>query len=243
MARATSEGPGRTLSERLAEALRERMTAGEWAAGEKLPGEHELAREYGVSRATVRTGLQDLSSRGLVMSQRGRGTFVTAGSHGLRLDLRRLESMSETIAHHGRSPGVHYRNIALRRPDAEERGRLRLSEDAEVLATKRSLTADDDVVAFSHDAIPVALLGPRFSATEVGGSLFALLERHGHRAVSAATELHAVHGPDIGWGPRPVDAAYLLLEQVHYDPWGAPVLYARTYFMEGRFTFGLVRHR
>lgn len=243
MADTSLEGSGNTLSERFAEQLRQRLTAGEWLAGDKLPGEHQLAKEYGVSRATVRTGLQDLSSRGLVMPRRGRGTFVTAGSHGLQLDLRRLESISETIAQHGQSPGVHYRNIALRTADAAEQKRLHLTAGAEVLATQRSVTANTDVVAFSYDAIPGGLLGHDFSATEVGGSLFALLERHGRRAVSAVTELHATHGSHIGWGPRPADAAYLLLQQVHYDDLGQALLYAKTYFMEGRFTYGLVRHR
>lgn len=239
----TDDTAGATLSERVSEDLRDRLRKGEWKAGDALPGELHLAKEYAVSRATVRTALQDLESRGLTRSQRGRGTFVTAGSTDLHADLRRLESMSETIARHGKRPGMHYREMALRPANEDERQHLRLPAGSEVLATQRALSADDVVVAFSYDAIPAAILGADFSAAEVGGSLFALLERKGVEAVSAVTELHAAHGDHIGWGDRPADASYLHLLQVHFDEAGRPIAYANTFFVEGRFQFALVRHR
>ncbi|HET8878057.1 MAG TPA: GntR family transcriptional regulator, partial [Arthrobacter sp.] len=44
--------------------------------GDKLPTERELAEQLAVSRATVRTALQDLESKHLVERTRGRGTLV-----------------------------------------------------------------------------------------------------------------------------------------------------------------------
>lgn len=47
-----------------------------------LPGEHELASRFGVSRATVRRALASLESDGLVVRRHGVGTFpVPARSH------------------------------------------------------------------------------------------------------------------------------------------------------------------
>jgi len=232
-----------TLSARVAADLRMRVAAGEWAAGERIPGEHDLARHYRVSRATVRTALQDLESRGLTLTHHGSGTVVTAHSSTDRADLRRLESMTETIARQGRVPGMQYRAISVRAATEEESIRLALEPGEEVLAVERALTADNEVVAFSHDAIPTAVLGDDFDPSDVSGSLFAMLERHGVRAVVAITELHAVHGDGIGWGERPADATYLLLVQLHSDSRGRPIDLSRTYFIEGRFPFGLVRHR
>ena len=40
--------------------------------------DYALAKEYGISRHTVREALRDLRVEGLVHSQRGRGTFVAA---------------------------------------------------------------------------------------------------------------------------------------------------------------------
>lgn len=53
-----------------------RIVGGEFASGEKLPSERELAEEYGVSRPVIREGLSGLVERGLVDIQAGRGTFV-----------------------------------------------------------------------------------------------------------------------------------------------------------------------
>jgi GntR family transcriptional regulator len=241
----TIESPGTTptLSARVAADLRLRIESGEWSPGEKMPGEHDLCAFYQVSRATVRTALQDLESRGLTVTRHGLGTLVTAHSGSRQADLRRLESMTDTIARQGRSPGMVYRSIALRAATDDEISKLALPPGDEVLATERSLTADGETVAFSYDVIPRAVFPPEFDPSEVSGSLFALLERHGVRAVVAITEIHAAHGEHIGWGDRPADASYLLLDQVHSDSRGVPVALASTYFIEGRFPFGLVRHR
>jgi GntR family transcriptional repressor for pyruvate dehydrogenase complex len=58
--------------ERLATAIQERK----FAAGERLPGEHELVEQLKVSRPVLREALARLQSMGLIDIQRGRGTFV-----------------------------------------------------------------------------------------------------------------------------------------------------------------------
>lgn len=234
---------GETLSDSIAADLRRRIDEGEWVNGDRLPSETALAEHYSVSRATIRTALQDLESRGLMITRRGLGSFVTGQTSGVRADLRHLESISATIAAHGRRPAVVYRSIGLRTPDDRERESLQLGATDEVLATERALTADEEIVAYSYDVIPARLLGPDLSPTEVEGSLFALMESKGVRAVSAVTDIRAVHDPTLGWGKRPPDPTYLLLSQIHYDQSGTPVALADTYFVEGRFQWGLVRHR
>jgi GntR family transcriptional regulator len=232
-----------TLSETVAADLRRRITQGEWSNGDRLPGEHALANEYHVSRATIRTALQDLESRGLTVTRRGAGSFVVGQRDGVQADLRHLDSLSATIEAHGRKPGVVYRSIAVREPESREATMLQLEDGEEVLATDRALTADGETVAYSRDTIPRRLLGADFTPTEVEGSLFALLESKGVRAVSAITDVHAVHDPSVGWGKRDHEPTYLLLSQLHFDREGTPVAMADTYFIEGRFHWGLVRHR
>jgi GntR family transcriptional regulator len=56
--------------------LRERLSGGEFRGDAALPGEVELAREYHVSRVTMRAALNLLVQDKLILRQRGRGTFV-----------------------------------------------------------------------------------------------------------------------------------------------------------------------
>src|SRR6188474_3194862 len=50
---------------------------GEDAMGKLLPSETDCARHFGVNRLTVRQAMSLLSSKGLIVRHRGRGTFVS----------------------------------------------------------------------------------------------------------------------------------------------------------------------
>jgi GntR family transcriptional repressor for pyruvate dehydrogenase complex len=83
-----------TLAEQVAGSIKEAILAGEWAPGEALPTEPELAEAFGVSRAVVRDATRMLVAQGLVEAQHGRGVFVTesqveAFGDALLLALRR----------------------------------------------------------------------------------------------------------------------------------------------------------
>jgi GntR family transcriptional regulator len=60
----------------VAEDLRRRIAKGEWGIGARITPEVELAREYGVSRVTVRQALAELTKDDLVEARRGSGTYV-----------------------------------------------------------------------------------------------------------------------------------------------------------------------
>ena len=57
--------------------LRRSIVSGNLKEGERLPPVTALAAEKGVTAATIRRALQDLSDEGLISSHVGRGTFVT----------------------------------------------------------------------------------------------------------------------------------------------------------------------
>lgn len=231
------------LGDQIAERLSQRLRHGEWKPGDRLPTEQQLGHEYGVSRATIRSALQRLDTVGLTVTKHGLGTFATVDSQEIRADLRRLDSLSATVRSYGLEPGMSYRTKVIRAALPHEAEKLDLEVRADVLATERALTASGAVVAFSYDAIDRSLLPGAFEPSEVEGSLFEVLEHHGHRVTTAVADVHAASGREIGWGRRPKAAAYLLLSQVHHTAASRPVMYSRTYFIEGRFTFSLIRTR
>ncbi len=64
----------------VANALVEQIRSGRYRPGDLLPSEPELTRQFGVSRHTVRAALRSLYEKGLVLSQRGRGTVVQSAA-------------------------------------------------------------------------------------------------------------------------------------------------------------------
>jgi GntR family transcriptional regulator len=234
---------GEKLSAAVAESLRQRLEAGEWGPRERLPSEHELGATYGVSRATVRTALHALDSRGLTVTVHGVGTFATPATRIVSADLHRLESISQTIVRMGREPGSTFRSIAIRPATAREAATLGLKPNDPVVFTQREITADGELVAYSHDALPRDVLAVDFDVRTVTGSLFALLERHGVEVRSSLTEIHASRGAEIGWGDHDDETLFVLLEQAHFDARSRGVAFSRTWFIEGRFQFSLARVR
>ncbi len=80
---ALSEADPLPLYAQLAQRLRHRVGQGEWREGDRLPSHDELAAEYSVARVTVRQAINLLEIDGVLISRRGRGTFVAAKT-GLR---------------------------------------------------------------------------------------------------------------------------------------------------------------
>jgi DNA-binding GntR family transcriptional regulator len=54
-----------------------RIEAGDLQPGARLPGERDLAVEYGMALMTARRAIRDLRERGLVRTLPSKGTFVT----------------------------------------------------------------------------------------------------------------------------------------------------------------------
>ncbi|WP_102158073.1 FadR/GntR family transcriptional regulator [Zhihengliuella halotolerans] len=60
--------------------LRDAVASGRWKVGERIPPEHELVTEFGVSRGTLREAVKALAHTGVLEVLRGDGTYVRATS-------------------------------------------------------------------------------------------------------------------------------------------------------------------
>src|SRR5262252_316595 len=118
---ARAPAAGVTLWRRIADDLERAIAAGEFTAGEKLPGETEIAARFAVNRHTVRRAMAELSTRGLVRAARGSGTFVEGGR--LAYPIRQRTRFSEIVGSAGREPGgalIAYRLEAADRDIARD---------------------------------------------------------------------------------------------------------------------------
>ena len=66
------------LAEQAADLLLERVRAGEWPLGSKLPGENTLGPQLGVGRSTVREAIRRLAGQGVLATRQGAGVFVAS---------------------------------------------------------------------------------------------------------------------------------------------------------------------
>ena len=93
---------GVALWRQVADGIERGIAEGRFAAGERLPGETEIAETYRVNRHTVRRALAALAERGLVRAERGSGTYVEAPR--LAYPLRSRTRFSEIVGAGGREP-------------------------------------------------------------------------------------------------------------------------------------------
>src|SRR5947209_3718058 len=95
-------GSGVALWRQVADGIERDIAEGRFAAGERLPGETDIADTYRVNRHTVRRALAALAERRLVRAERGSGTYVEAPR--LAYPLRSRTRFSEIVGAGGQEP-------------------------------------------------------------------------------------------------------------------------------------------
>lgn len=63
--------------QRIKKHVLDRIRAGDWSTGDRIPSEHEFKDQFGVSRMTVHRALRELVDEGYVSRVVGAGTYVT----------------------------------------------------------------------------------------------------------------------------------------------------------------------
>ena len=86
------------LYEEVANQIQNRIRAEIWRAGDRIPAEADLAKEFDVSRSTVREAIRSLQLAGILHSRAGSGTFV-AESAPMILLTRELAAMMSDPDH------------------------------------------------------------------------------------------------------------------------------------------------
>ncbi len=166
----------RTITDQIAEQLRQLINSGEYKAGDRIPSERELASRLGVGRPAVREALRELKAQGLLVVGRGaQGTnvanlpspsFTTPLAPLLGAGAERIAELMEIRS----AVEIEAAGLAARRATIEDLHRLSI-----LAAGPSKLLSSDDDVAF-HAAIAQATHNPLFE--RVIGEPVALLHDH-----------------------------------------------------------------
>ncbi len=231
------------LPRQIASAIRSRIINGHWESGDQIPPEDELARQFGVSRATIREAVALLTVQGYLIKRRGIGTFV-AQAQAISGGLESLISITQWIEQHGYKPGTSYVKMSSRPPSSQEADLLSFWHLESVAEIHRVRTANGVPVLYCIDVLP-ASLAPE-TAESLDESLFQYLERQwGQVVIFARTAIEvALATPAMAHHLQiDPDTPLLRLGQAHFNQQSRPILWSRDHFVTDRFHFDVLRHR
>ena len=125
MARPNGFAAAVPLYYQLAGILREHIVSGKYHAGDRLPTEEALSRDYDVSRITIRQALGDLEKEGFIKREAGRGTFVS--DRPIFSNTFRLEGSLGDLISMGLTTTVKVLTLATIKASASEADFLRVN--------------------------------------------------------------------------------------------------------------------
>lgn len=226
----------------LARQLRASILQGRYADGGRLPTEAELAREYDISRQTVRRAFHDLVAEGMVQRIPGRGTFAAARDGQY---LRQFGSVEDLM---GLSLDTQLEVIRpLRRQvDVTAAGRLRLPSDVVHHMVFRRFHEDepfcvtdvylDPAIGARLESLPeVARTGAVSEITVIG-----LIDTRTRNPISEAEQsITAVAAPDtvaghLGCAPG---APLLRVDRLYLTTANSPVELAISHFLPEQYSY------
>lgn len=217
--------------QQIAEELRGRVLAGEFAAGRMLPSESELSGEFSASRVTVRRALEVLRDEGLVDARQGFGWFVAGDP--LRQPLGRLATIEEQMAESG---VVSERRILEFAFERAPKFVTRVLNTPQVLRVKRLNMADGEPFAIVTVWCP-ADLGQHLSRRDVEQSPFYELLDIPLQGATQTIAADAATDDDAKLLQVPVGSPVLRCERVTSDATGRAVLLSRHVFPGHRTEF------
>jgi GntR family transcriptional regulator len=210
--------------------------------GERLPTEPLLARQLGVSRATLREAMRSFESQGIIRRKQGIGTFVNGHPQVLDAGLEQLDSIETLADRINLEVSLGVCTIRERPADDVEAEALGLPAGAPVVLVSRAIRTADRPIAYLVDILPGGLLQID-ELKDFKGSVLDILLKRGDVLSHSRTEIHTVAATSEIARPMEIQRGDSLLLFVAYlfDQSGRVIDYSHSYFLPGYFSFHINR--
>ncbi|MBT2489107.1 GntR family transcriptional regulator [Streptomyces sp. ISL-96] len=228
--------PRETPYLQVADALRARIKAGEWAIGEKLPSRARFAEEYGVGQSVAQRAMERLIIEGLLEGRAGSGTYVRRPRERLRMvrsrhrERRGGSPFRADMKEHGRAGTWESRSVARTPAPDHIAERLAIEPGDLCVVTNYEFLADGLPVQLSESWEPMAI---------TDGTPIVLPEMGPHAGAGVVERMRSI-GVEIDTAveiPRPARASQeqanllgisvgdlvMQIERTYYDTDGRPV--------------------
>ena len=233
----------KSIVEQVNEILRERIHDATYQPGARLPSESVLAKEFGVSRATVRTVLAKLSVEGLILRRQGDGTYVNARIQEVNTHLGGLWDFSRLIETSGFAASIQALSVDVKKATEEDAHTLDVNTGDELLSLQRLFFADETPVILAHNLIPLKFI----SATpeNIDGNLHIrdILRQYCEQEIAfAVTEIRSADCEEIKEHIELQEKDHLLnLRMAFYSKENHPLALGNSYFDDRKLRLRLVQ--
>ncbi len=163
--------------------------------GVQLPGEHQLAARFGVTRAAVRSALSILESRHLIRRVRGAGTFTNRPVDHL-ISAALPPSLSAGITAAGGTVKSILKDVTVVTAGPELAEALECDPGASLTRVRRRSWINDRIGACAHIWIAPEVLAEAELALRTVESLYESLRMAGHQPVRARSRVSHVFPAD-----------------------------------------------
>jgi GntR family mannosyl-D-glycerate transport/metabolism transcriptional repressor len=139
----------------IADALREKITAGELKPGDALPTESSLQETFSVSRVTVRQALKLLTEEQIIESIQGSGSYVR--EERVNYDIYQLTGFSEKLADRNVDTHSDVKTFEVIKADVKLAETLNIRPDDKVWHVKRVRFIKQKPVNLEETWMPLAM--------------------------------------------------------------------------------------
>ena len=212
--------------------------------GERLVSEPELARQLGVSRATLREAMRSFEAQGLIRRRQGVGTFVVGPKAVIETGLEVLESIETQAKRIGLDVSMGTLSIQKMDADLTRAEQLQVSVGAPIVQISRTIYAGGRPVAYLVDMLPPDILTEEELSAGFTGSVLDFLQKRGNPGLDRSfTEIQAV--PATAAIARSLEIqrgdVLLLFSARLVDSAERVIDFSLSYFVPGYFRFHVIR--
>jgi GntR family transcriptional regulator len=233
------------LPDQIARQVRSRILGGAWPPHYRLPSEPTLARQLGVNRGTVRKALAALVDERLLVTVRGRGTYVASRIVEPLLE-GRLRSFSEDFAAQGVASTTRVLSASVGRLPLPVQALLDVPPGTPGLRLERVFVGAEGPLAYLVNYVRADLCAGIERTDFTTRALFDVIEHdHGLRIADGrrtfgADAARADVATNLG---VPAGSPVLYVEQITYLADGRPVEYSDIWVSTSRVTVTTVLRR
>jgi GntR family transcriptional regulator len=212
-------------------------------AGQRLISEPDLAKQMGVSRATLREAMRTFETQGIIRRRQGSGTYVVGKVPVIETGLEVLESI-ETMARR-MNLEITISDLLVERAEADKglAANLKGDEGTRLTRIRRVIRADRRPAAYLVDILPESILKPEDLPANFNGSVLDFLLARGEKLSVSRAVISATNATAEVARPLEIqrDDVLLRFESQLFNIKNEVVDYSTSFFIPGYFHFHVNR--